>query len=309
VTLPDPTAEDTCAPETRVEAADSRFGPVPRAIWPLNTAVTHGASRLQPLARLGAALLSATSDVVRRAMLRSFPCWCHTFVRADDKRAAASAKGAPNPTGCQTIDYSYAWPGNNTQRIESVAAILVGASLAEGAAGNASEPSVLSVAQLPRRAHAAFRGNTTHRVSLHHGSAGQTAALDRLLTATGRHTAVFPASSSISTGHRAGPTVNLEAKGRASHTHPASRQSSGTPPQQAGHMDLAMDGRSTKWREDADFLNEPSIPGDHTVCRSQRDAGERPTVDVGEGSRTVGRHQRAAFCLTGQPRTFVHPQV
>ena len=98
---------DSCEAHTSVVVDDARFGDVPREAvpWPGGVAVTHGAARLQPLARLVAALLSATDDAQKRAMLAAFPCWCHGYVRQDGAPAFGAPHGAPRATGCHELSY------------------------------------------------------------------------------------------------------------------------------------------------------------------------------------------------------------
>ena len=102
---------ETCGEEQVVHADDTRFGPVPRANaslpWPLGAAVTHGAARLQPLARLVAALIAAPTVQRRREIFRAFPCWCYHYIRSDGVATFGAPRGTPKgDTGCHSLSYA-----------------------------------------------------------------------------------------------------------------------------------------------------------------------------------------------------------
>jgi hypothetical protein len=100
---------DSCSDDQRVYADDPRWGPVPRAAkpWPHGVAITHGAARLQPLARLVAALLSSPSDEERRAILAAFPCWCYQYIRSDGSATFGALPGTPKgDTSCHKLSLS-----------------------------------------------------------------------------------------------------------------------------------------------------------------------------------------------------------
>lgn len=104
---------DSCHPDQPVLAEDQHFGPVPRADlrfpWPSGVAVTHGAARLQPLARLVAALLTARTKLRRKEIFESFPCWCYHYIRSDGGSTFGAPRGTPlGDTGCHAIDYGLA---------------------------------------------------------------------------------------------------------------------------------------------------------------------------------------------------------
>lgn len=88
---------------------DARFGAVPRAAraWAHRSAVTHGAARLQPLARLVAALLSRPTDLIaHRALLDRFPCWCYGYIKSDGTPTFGAPPGTPGESGCHDLSYS-----------------------------------------------------------------------------------------------------------------------------------------------------------------------------------------------------------
>lgn len=104
----DSKTSDGCGEVEHVEADDVRFGAVPRATreWPGRVAVTHGAARLQPVARLVAALLAASGDDERRLIFRAFPCWCYGYIKNDGEATFGAIAGSPKGnTGCQDIQY------------------------------------------------------------------------------------------------------------------------------------------------------------------------------------------------------------
>ena len=138
---------------------------------------------------------------------------CHSFIRVDDRRSAASMRGAPDPTGCQGIDYQSYAPFNSwTSGVTKVGGI-----------------SSSHQDQLPARTTVSRHRERRHSTS-----------------ASARPTASSSAADA-SASSASGGVFNL-------------------------------------------MREEPSILGDAAGCS------------------TPARRPRAAFCLTGQPRTFVHPQ-